>query len=139
MGVRLRMLVKDDVVKNDVLKYNVVKDNLVNNVVDHKSADLKAKQPTFRWPRHSNTIEQLKGKQSELSCEIQDNLKELDLYQEEPTTRNMEEKEQKKKKKKKRNRKSKSGKMKNEKKEEYEESFTSLIAAESRTSVERAM
>ena len=73
-----------------LVKNDIVKDILTNNLDDKDSAKPKVKQMIFRWPRHSTTIEQLKGKAADLNIQMKDSLKELELYQEEPTTKHME-------------------------------------------------
>merc|ERR1711874_488018 len=150
---QLRMLLKNDVI-NDIL---------ANNVVDNNSAEQKAKQVLFRWPQHSFLIEQVKRNASHVSREMENNLKELELYQEESTTQNIEWRVAEAARRCSRNIKRKiwirfdifmakgrpglegeglveeKGKKKNGKTEDTVESFTSLITSDCGVSVARAM
>merc|ERR1712106_53223 len=68
----------------------VAKDNIADQVVNNKAVEHETKRPIFQWPSHSPIIEHLKTKSSEVSPETQLRLAELELYQEEATTQQME-------------------------------------------------
>jgi hypothetical protein len=64
----IRDIAKDPIVLNDVTKYT-------------------SNHPVFLWPQHANTVEEMRGKLSNISYKTSVTLKELDLYQEEDTTK----------------------------------------------------
>jgi len=73
-----------------LVKKNVVKDIIADQVVDNKAVEHKTKHSIFRWPSHSPIIEHLKTQSSAVSPATQLRLTELELYQEEATTEQME-------------------------------------------------